>query len=137
MTGVTAQADAPQAVIIRTNITFAEPAFGTFTATLPLCASGTAIGRFVATNPSVAHGWTVAWEYTSDDNTGTFQLQYHPQFHADPDFLLTGPWSVVGPSTGRYAKLSGHGDFGVVIVFDENGIPQTGEETFVGFVQLK
>jgi hypothetical protein len=138
---VSAHAAPPQPVIIQTNIVFVEGATDTFTASAPLCTSGTVLGLRVLTNPSAAHGWTVTSEYTCDDNSGTFVIQYHPQAGAnyaggtrDPDFTVAGPWSVVKGGTGRYATLTGHGDFGVVIDFEQT--PMTGVETFVGFIQL-
>ena len=140
------QADAPQPVIIHTNIFFSAigqgaTGEGTFTATAPLCTSGTQRSLRLVSNPAPAHGWTVDWEYTCDDNSGSFRIQFHPQAGAnyartlEPVFTVAGPWSIVNGGTGRYAKLTGHGDFGIVIDFSTN--PVTGEETFVGFVQLK
>ena len=110
---------------------------GTFTATSPLCSTGIVRSTdFAKFNPAVRY--TVRAEFVCDDNSGTFILQFHPQFGpgTDPTFTASGPWSIPGNgNTGAYVGLSGHGHFGVVVVF-ENGIPQTGEETFVGFVQL-
>ena len=137
MTVVTAQADAPQPVIIVTQVDFTADT-GTFTATAPLCPTG-------IVRPTDLHGvfnpsghFLGHWEFVCDDNSGTFITQDHPHFPGrDPAFTLSGPWSVVGKSgTGDYVRLSGHGDWGVVIVFDENGVPLTGEETRVGFVVL-
>jgi hypothetical protein len=136
------QADAPTPVVIETDIVFSEIGVGTFTATAPLCTSGTNRSLREVANPSVAHGYTVEWEYTCDDNSGTFRIQYHPQAGAnyaggtrEPVFVVAGPWSIVNGGTGRYAKLTGHGDFGVVIDFSTE--PWTGQESFVGLVQLK
>ena len=141
----TVRADAPQPVIIQTNIFFhtigqGATGEGTFTATAPLCTSGTQRSLRLVGNPSRAHGWTTDWEYTCDDNSGTFRIQYHPQAGAnyartqEPEFTVAGPWSIVDGGTGRYAKLTGHGDYGIVIDFSTD--PVTAEETFVGFVQL-
>jgi hypothetical protein len=47
-------------------------------------------------------------------------------FPDDRDFEIAPAW---------VAKLSGHGDFAVIIDFSTD--PWTGDETFVGFVQLK
>lgn len=141
------RADAPQPVIIQTNVIFpttgqGATSEGTFTATAPLCTSGTLRSLRLVSNPSRAHGWTVDSEFACDDNSGTFRIQLHPQAGAnyaggtrDPVFNVAGPWSLVDGGTGRYAKLTGHGDFGIVIDFSAD--PVTGEETFVGFVQLK
>ena len=136
-----AQADVPQPVIIQTNIVFFTTGHDTFTATAPLCTSGTIQSLRILMNPSAAHAWTVESEYTCDDNSGTFRIQYHPQAGAnyaggtrEPLFTVAGPWSIVNGGTGQYAKLTGHGDFGVVV--DKSTDPWTGEESFVGFVQL-
>ena len=132
---VTAHADAPQGVIIQTQISFTGDG-GTFTATSPLCSTGIVRGGDLAVfNPAARY--TVRQEFICDDNSGTFIIQYHIQFGRDPTFTFSGPWSVPGDgNTGAYVGLSGHGDFGVVVAFDQNGVPQTGVETFVGFVQL-
>lgn len=124
---------APQPVVIQTQVTFVPLAEGTFTASAPLCSSGTFRAIHLVSNPSVAHGWMARHEYTCDDNSGSFVLQLHPHATTDPAFTVAGPWSVLA-GTGRYAKLSGHGDFGVVIDFNQD--PWTGEESFVGFVQF-
>ena len=141
-----ALADAPQPVIIQTHTIFpttgtGATSEGTFTATAPLCISGTHRSLRLVANPSRAHGWTVDAEYTCDDNSGTFLIQYHPQVGAnyaggtrDMEFMLTGPWSIL-KGTGRYANVTGQGALGVVIDFSAS--PVTGVEKFVGFVQLK
>jgi hypothetical protein len=130
-----AHAAVPQAIIIKTHIAFLPLGEGTFTATAPLCASGTFratdSGFFITNRP---HQYTGRAEYTCDDNSGTFIIQLHPQFHADPVFTVNGPWSIWGKGTGRYAGLSGHGDFGAII--DVSHDPLIGEETFIGFVEL-
>ena len=138
-----ARADAPQPVIMKTQVTFSPQAEGTFMATSPLCATGTFRTLRFVSNPSLlrGHGFTAEAEYLCDDNSGTFIIQFHPQSGAnyaggtrDPDFTVAGPWSFVPGGTGRYAKISGHGDFGVVIDFEQD--PWTGEESFTGFVKL-
>lgn len=139
-----AQADKPQPVVIETVLAFIPLAEGTFTATAPLCSSGTFRTVRLVANPSLlqGHGYTARAEYTCGDNSGTFVIQLHPQAGSnyaggtrDPVFTVAGPWSIVNGGTGRYAKLTGHGDFGVVIDFEQD--PWTGAESFVGFVQLK
>jgi hypothetical protein len=140
LTLVTAHADAPQPVVIQTQVVFLPLPEGTFTASAPLCASGTFRALSLVSNPSVAHGWTARHEYTCDDNSGTFVLQFHPQAtkiyaqNPQPEFTVAGPWQIVKGGTGRYTKLTGHGDLGVVIDFSTE--PWTGEESFVGFMQL-
>ena len=134
--GMAAHADTPQPVVIQTQVTFMPTPEGTFTASAPLCASGTVITLRQVLNPSVDHGWSAVEEFTCDDNSGTFVLQYHPQLRDDPDFRASGPWTVVvGNGTNRYVQLSGHGDFGIIPDFSHT--PLTAEETFVGFAQLK
>jgi len=132
-------AEMPQSVMIHTQIVFNSPADGIFTATEPLCPSGEFITVQYIFNPSQlhGHGFMVEALYTCDDGSGTFNIQYHPvsQGWLDPEFLLTGPWAVVKGGTGKFTRLTGSGDFGVVIDFDQE--PWTGEETFVGTVQLK
>jgi hypothetical protein len=137
------QADAPRPIIIRTQVVFAPLAEGTFEATAPLCASGTFRTLRAILNPSLlqGHGFTAIAEYACDDNSGTFIIQVHPQSGAnyaggtrDPEFTVAGPWSFVPGGSGRYAKISGHGDFGVVIDLEQD--PWTGEESFTGFVRL-
>lgn len=140
---VTVRADAPQPVIIKTTVVFSPVAEGTFTATAPLCISGTFRTLREVSNPSLlqGHGFTADAEYTCDDNSGTFRIQFHPQAGAnyaggtrDPAFTVAGPWSFVPGGTGRYSRMSGHGDFGVVIDFESD--PWTAEESFTGFVRL-
>jgi hypothetical protein len=125
-----------RASLIQTQINFTAEGGGTFTATAPLCSTGIVrTTDFAVFNPATRY--TVREEFVCDDNSGTFLIQYHPQFGRDPTFTFSGRWSVPGAgNTGAYVGLSGRGDFGVVVAFDENGAPQTGEETFVGFVQL-
>jgi hypothetical protein len=137
------QADRPQPVVIQATIVFNPLAEGTFTSTSPLCASGTIRTlRFIA-NPSLlhGHGFTSSAEFVCDDNSGSFEIQLHPQAGSnyaggtrDPEFTVSGPWSIVG-GTGRYTNLSGHGDFGAVVDFDRD--PWTGTESYVGFVKLR
>jgi hypothetical protein len=136
ITGAAAHAGAPQGLIIEAQISFTGEGGGTFTATSPLCSTGIVrTTNFAVFNPAVRY--TVREEFVCDDNSGSFFLHYHPQGRPDPTFTVSGPWSIPGGvNTGAYVGLSGHGDFGVVVTFDENGVPQTGTETFVGFVQL-
>jgi hypothetical protein len=138
-----ARGDAPRPIIIETAVAFVPLAEGTFTATAPLCASGTFRTLDVVINPSLlhGHGFTARAEYSCDDNSGTFVIQMHPQAGANyaggtrnPTCTVAGPWSFLPGGTGRYSKISGWGDLGVVIDFEQN--PWTGEELFMGFVQL-
>jgi hypothetical protein len=114
---------------IVTNITFPEEGepFGTFTASEPLCPSGTFVDEFVggggAFNSGVFyHGQTVRKTFTCDDGSGTFTILFHPNFSpATPSGCEeAGPFAVVG-GTGAYAGLRGHGEFCVF---------PTGEDSF-------
>ena len=132
-------ADAPQAVTIVTNITFDPDLYGTFEATGPICSTGTLSGvdEHLAEGPA-AFNVNATTLFVCDDNSGTFVIRLHPQGNARPKdgFTLNGPWDISGNTgTGAYAKLSGHGEFGVVLDFSAD--PLTGVETFVGFVTLK
>jgi hypothetical protein len=130
----------PQATTITTDISFDFPSQGTFTATGPICSSGTFVDEFIAgggsPDPTGSYAVIVRKHLTCDDDSGTFTIQFHPQSNpGNPStFVESGPWAVVGNSgTGAYATLSGHGVFGLVV----NGtIPETGTETFTGFMQL-
>ncbi len=132
-----ANAGSPAAFTMTTVITFPNVglATGTFTSTGPICSSGTVRTVFFEPNAGVgAFSGNVRVEYTCDDNSGTFALRYTVQANpgnATNAFLLSGPWSVLGKGTGRYARMSGHGEMGFNWVN-----PPTGTETFVGFVQL-
>src|SRR5215217_3124929 len=89
--GCVALAAAPSAhaqePTIVTDITFPEEGepFGTFTASEPLCPSGTFVDEFVggggAFNSGVFyHGQTVRKTFTCDDGSGTFTILFHPNF---------------------------------------------------------
>jgi hypothetical protein len=105
---------------IITDITFPEEGepFGTFTATDPLCPSGTFVDEFVGGGGAFHsghvfyHASTVRKTFTCADGSGTFTILFHPQFSpATPaECEEAGPFSVVG-GTGDYAKLRGSGGF--------------------------
>ena len=130
-----APAASAQEATITTNIIFPEEGapFGTFTATEPLCPSGTFVDEFVAGGRgelvSVA---TIRKTLTCDDGSGTFTILFHPQFTpATPESCgQAGPFAVVG-GTGDYARLSGHGDFCVFGTGENTAI-----ETFTGTFRL-
>ena len=130
-------ADAPQAVTITTQITFNPDSAGTFVATGPICSTGTfsLVTEIIAVGPQ-AFNVNAVNRYVCDDNSGTFSIRMHPQANARPKggFHLNGPWSVWGKGTGAYARLAGHGEFGVV--FNLGSDPLTGQETYIGFVTL-
>ena len=74
---------------ITTDITFPEEGepFGTFTATEPLCPSGTFVDEFVGGGGAFGSGkffysaFTVRKHFTCDDGSGTFTILFHPQFN--------------------------------------------------------
>jgi hypothetical protein len=86
----------------------------TFTATGPLCPSGT----FVDTVETVAGGRSgrpkielrIKTVYTCDDGSGTFDVLKHVflTFNPDGSSTNTGPAQILG-GTGAYAGLIGHG----------------------------
>ena len=86
----------------------------TFTATGPLCPSGT----FVDTVVTFADGQSgqpkvnlrITTVYTCDDGSGTFDMLKHVFVVGNPDgsFSNTGPVQILG-GTGAYAGLIGHG----------------------------
>ena len=127
-------ANAQEPTIV-TDITFPEEGepFGTFTASAPLCPSGTFVDEFVGGGGAFRsgvfyHGQTVRKHFTCADGSGTFTILFHPHFSpATPgDCGEAGPFSVVG-GTGMYAQLRGHGDF--CVFGDEEG---RATETFTG-----
>ena len=132
-----AQAQEPTIV---TDITFPEEGepFGTFTASAPLCPSGTFVDEFVGGGGAFRSGHVdygasaILKTITCTDGSGTFTILFHPQFTpATPgDCGEAGPFSVVG-GTGAYAQLRGHGDF---CVFGDEEDRAT--ETFTGSFRL-
>ncbi len=142
--GCAALAAAPSAhaqdPTIVTDITFpedGEPPFGTFTASDPLCPSGTFVDEFVGGGGAFNSGHVfynasnVRKIFTCDDGSGTFTIQFHPQFTpaTSAGCDSSGPFAVIG-GTGDYARLRGQGDF--CVVFAEVGA----EETFTGRFRL-
>ena len=134
----TAQAQAPTIV---TDITFPEEGapFGTFTASDPLCSSGTFVDQFVGGGGSFRSGRvfvaasTIRKVFTCDDGSGTFTILFHPQLTpaTSAGCAEAGPFAVVG-GTGDYARLRGHGDFCNFPV-GEDGF----SETFTGTFSLR
>ena len=100
--------------ITETNIVFTDTNdFGDFTATGPLCPSGTFVDTYRALagiqgKPGVV---TVLVEtvYTCTDGSGTFNMQKHIRLVALPPGIgNTGPVSFQG-GTGAYVRLTGYG----------------------------
>jgi hypothetical protein len=118
-------------VSITVVVDFSDPPQGTFTATSPLCASGTLVSEPIGGGGgSVAFAVVGRQHFSCDDGSGTFTILFHPQNHP-PDFATGGPWSGLG-GTGAYAGLRGHGDFSLV-----GFIPPSGAvATYVGVVHF-
>src|SRR5215213_4092074 len=105
---------------ITTDITFPEEGepFGTFTATEPLCPSGTFVDEFVGGGGAFMSdkffygASTVRKMFTCADGSGTFTILFHPQFTPATagGCDQAGPFAVIG-GTGDYAQLRGQGDF--------------------------
>ena len=127
-----------QETTITTAITFPqEGPFGTFTANEPLCSSGTFIDEFIGGGGAFRSGrdfsaFTIRKVLTCDDGSGTFTIQFHPQFNPTTPASCgqAGPFAVVG-GTADYARLSGHGDFCVFGTGENTAI-----ETFTGTFRL-
>jgi hypothetical protein len=114
-------------------------AHGTFTATPPLCQSGTFVdevkalgGAFTGVANTTLFTGTIVKHFVCDDGTGTFQIQFH--LHLQPDAAQSsGPWAIVG-GTGKYSTLHGSGDFSVG--FLPGKFLVEGFETFTGQVHF-
>jgi hypothetical protein len=130
-----------QAPTIVTDITFPEGGepFGTFTASDPLCPSGTFVDQFVGGGGAFNSGHvfygagTVRKMFTCADGSGTFTILFHPQnTPATPAGCeQAGPFAVIG-GTGDYAQLRGHGDFCNFPVGEDKV-----SETFTGTFSLR
>jgi hypothetical protein len=116
-----------------------EPPHGTFTASAPLCQSGTFLdevkalgGAFTGVANTTLFTGTIVKHFVCDDGTGTFQIQFH--LHLQPDAAQSsGPWAIVG-GTGKYSTLHGSGDFSVA--FLPGKFLVEGFETFTGQVHF-
>jgi hypothetical protein len=103
-----AEATEPQDVLIEIQTTGSGD--GPFTATGPVCASGTTSTplRLTAGFQSGSGGnILVAKEFTCDDGSGSFVLLLRVKIAFDP-FSDSFTWSVLG-GTGAYAGLHGSG----------------------------
>ena len=128
-----------QAPTIVTNITFPEGEFlGTFTASAPLCPSGTfPDDQFVGGGGAFDNAHVLVFAVTlrklltCADGTGTFTIQFHTQLTPGTAAGCheSGPFAVVD-GTGAYAKLRGQGDFCAGL--SEGGF----RETFTGAFRL-
>jgi hypothetical protein len=130
-----------QAPTIVTDITFPEEGapFGTFTASDPLCPSGTFVDQFVGGGGAFRSGHVffgasnIRKVFTCDDGSGTFTIQFHPQFTpaTSAGCEQAGPFAVIG-GTGDYVRLRGHGDFCNFAVGEDEF-----RETFTGTFSLR
>jgi len=115
-----APAASAQEPTIVTDITFPEEGepFGTFSASAPLCPSGTFVDEQIGGGGAFRsghvfyHGFTVLKTFTCADSSGTFTILFHPQFTpATPAGCEeAGPFVVIS-GTGTYSQLRGQGDF--------------------------
>jgi hypothetical protein len=126
-----AQAQDPTIV---TDITFPEDGapFGTFTASDPLCPSGTFVDEFVGGGGQF-RAVTIRKMFVCADGSGTFTIQFHPQIKkkTTADCGQSGPFAVIRRGTGAYTRLRGTGEF---CVFDDaDGI----HETFTGRFRVR
>ena len=108
-----ATAAAPVPFTITEHVNFAT-GINTFTATAPLCPSGTFVDdvRVFAGHPD-STGMTnllIRTVYTCDDGSGSFFALKHVfiTFVDENSFTNTGPTQLLG-GTGAYAQLVGHG----------------------------
>lgn len=117
---------------IVTDITFPEGGepFGTFTASDPLCPSGTSVDEFVGGGRRAV---TIRKMFVCADGSGTFTIQFHPQSTnaTTAGCEQSGPFAVIRRGTGDYTRLRGTGEF---CVFDDgDGV----HETFTGRFRLR
>jgi hypothetical protein len=111
-----AHAAPPEPFTITEAIDFNSEAPPTFTATGPLCASGTfedvVVGDRFRGNPDATGKFNllIRTVYTCDDGSGTFNAQKHVfiTLNEDGSSTNTGPITLHG-GTGDYTGLSGHG----------------------------
>ena len=117
-TATSAHAAAPVPFTITEQVNFAT-GFNTFTATGPLCPSGTFVDDVTtfAPNPSssgidASGGFNLVIHtvYTCDDGSGTFNALKHVflTFTSENSATNTGPIQLLG-GTGAYTQLVGHG----------------------------
>lgn len=111
-----AQAAEPVPFTITEEINFVTGDF-TFTATGPLCPSGTFVDEVKVVAPPEPQGpessgrlnLLIETVYTCDDGSGTFNAVKHVLLTLSGDnFTNTGPFQLLG-GTGAYTGLVGHG----------------------------
>lgn len=133
-----ASAAAPVPFTIADEVNFNSGVF-TFTATGPLCASGTFVDdvkvqAFAHSEQARSGGGNVLIRsvYTCDDGSGTFEILKHLTLtFTESGFTDSGPEQILG-GTGAYAGITGHG-FTSGGTDEESGI---GSGTTTGVVQL-
>jgi hypothetical protein len=139
LTAPAANAAPPEAFSINENIDFNSQEPPTFTATGPLCPSGTfedeVAGDRVAGHPDTTGklNLLIRTVYTCDDGSGTFNAQKHVfiTLNEDGSSANTGPITLSG-GTGDYTGLSGHG------VDNGTGSPEgIGVGTITGVLSLR
>ena len=141
-----AWAGPPTPFVMNTEIIFPHPgqAFGTFWVQEPawICPAGTFLTQKEMYPPAAGYAFTaiVVVEYTCDDESGTFFIQFHPQWNPGTQgggYWVSGPWSILSGGTGDYVNLRGHGEMGFNNTgYDPNTGEEFGEETFAGLVQM-
>jgi len=128
-------------VTLSDHIVFGPVNQGTFTATAPLCPSGTLTGEAKAVGGAFVGGDTTRFtattvdHFTCADGSGTFTIQFHPQ--GDVAALRGGPtpWVVLG-GTGAYSAMHGAGDFFYALTSSPAQGLVEGFETFTGEVHF-
>ena len=108
-----AQAASQVPFTITEQVDFAPGGINTFTATGPLCPSGTFVDTLIAAGDvkSPTKGIAVLRTvYTCDDGSGTFNMLKHVfiTVTSTDSFINTGPVQLLG-GTGLYTNLTGHG----------------------------
>jgi len=110
----TAYAVTPVPFTIAEDVDFSDGGVNTFTATGPLCSSGTFVDDVTAVggghSPLPKANLLIESVYTCADGSGTFNMTKHVFLAVNDDgsSTNTGPISLHG-GTGRYTALSGHG----------------------------
>jgi hypothetical protein len=106
-----AGASPPTQVTMTLTADFSGPVIqGTFTASSPLCSSGTFFTEVVAGGGAPeAFAFTGRQQMTCDDGSDTFVIQFHPQSNPVSP-VPGGPWAALG-GTGADAGIHGAGSF--------------------------
>jgi hypothetical protein len=99
-----------------------EPHEGTFTASVPLCASGSWLGSGGGTRV-----------FTCKDGTGTFKANFAGEFEHTTGAV--GPWTISG-GTGNYAAVRGKGMATTDFSTGEKTSPITFNTTWSGIIDF-